>query len=185
MTTAAGREAQVGSWFLRLATDSVEGSDSLWSVLGVARGAESICSWERFLELFDPADRNRLTELCHGDTASEAGETVFRIVGGDDETRVIRIQARTVFDIDGQPEGILGIALHVAEGMDIDRQMAHELRNQIMVVLGNLDLIQMSATGQTKLARYVELALQSAERCVELTERMLGRSRSNESCHHD
>jgi signal transduction histidine kinase len=174
MRTAARGEALLGTWFLRLTTDSLEGSESLWSVLGVGSRRESICSWGRFLELFDPADRNRLTELCHGDGARESVEAVFRIVGGDEETRVVRIQTRTICDIEGRREGILGIALDVTHRVDVDREVAHELRNQIMVVLGNLDLVQMSAAGETKLARYVALALQSAERCAELTELMIG-----------
>jgi signal transduction histidine kinase len=178
MRTAARGEALLGTWFLRLATDSLEGSKSLWSVLGVGSRQESICSWERFLELFDPADRNRLTELCHGEAAGECVEAVFPIVGGDEETRAVRIQTRTICDIEGRREGIFGIVVDVTERVDIDREMAHELRNQIMVVLGNLDLVQMSATGEAKLARYVALALQSAERCAELTELMIGGSRS-------
>jgi signal transduction histidine kinase len=171
----------MGTWFRRHETDSLEASESLWSVLGVESGRESTCSWERFLDLFGPADRERLEKLCRGENPREEAEAVFRIASGDGEPRSVRIRTHAFRDADGHRQGVLGVALEVTDFIGVDRETAHELRNQLMVVLGNLDLVQMSSIGGTKLARQVERALQSVERCAELTERMLRRSRDRQS----
>lgn len=169
--------------FWRPAGESLQGSESLWSVLGVQSRRESIASWARFLDLFDHADRDRLRELCRGGASPDGteAEAEFRIVGEDEKPRVVRIHTRRICSGDGRYDGVLGIVTAVSERSDVEREIAHELRNQLMVVLGNLDLVQMSTTGGTKAARYIALALESAERCAELTERMLVSSRARTS----
>jgi PAS domain S-box-containing protein len=169
--------ARIGTWLWRQASDSIEASDSLWSVLGVVAPRERVCDRDRFVELFDPSDRARLTGLCRGEVASPGEEIVTRLVGEDGVVRAVRLRTRTIRDLDGDHRGVVGIALDVTDWTDVDREAAHELRNHLMVVLGNLDLVQLASTRGTKLAAYVELALRSAERCAELTEKMLAPQR--------
>jgi signal transduction histidine kinase len=165
--STSGRVPRIGTWFWRLATDSVEASRSLWAVFGVESPEAAHVNRERLLALVPTADRERFAKLCRGEPSGEGRTAVVRVLGDDERERDIRIETRAI------REGVLGVALDVSEWVEVESDQAHELRNQLMVVLGNLDLVQMSAAPGTKLASYVELALQSAARCAELTERMI------------
>jgi signal transduction histidine kinase len=55
--------------------------------------------------------------------------------------------------------------------------IAHDFNNMLSVVIGNLDLLQNSLDGNEKAARRVRLAIEGAQRCADLTNRLLSFSR--------
>jgi nitrogen-specific signal transduction histidine kinase len=55
--------------------------------------------------------------------------------------------------------------------------IAHDFNNMLSVVIGNLDLLQRAVDGNEKALRRVALAMEGAQRCADLTHRLLAFSR--------
>ena len=55
--------------------------------------------------------------------------------------------------------------------------IAHDFNNMLSVVIGNLDLLQNSLDGNEKASRRTRLAIEGAQRCADLTNRLLTFSR--------
>jgi signal transduction histidine kinase len=55
--------------------------------------------------------------------------------------------------------------------------IAHDFNNMLSVVIGNLDLLQNSLDGNEKATRRTRLAIEGAQRCADLTNRLLTFSR--------
>jgi signal transduction histidine kinase len=55
--------------------------------------------------------------------------------------------------------------------------IAHDFNNMLSVVIGNLDLLQSSIEGNEKATRRARFALEGAQRCADLTNRLLAFSR--------
>jgi signal transduction histidine kinase len=55
--------------------------------------------------------------------------------------------------------------------------IAHDFNNMLSVVIGNLDLLQSSLDGNEKATRRTRLAIEGAQRCADLTNRLLTFSR--------
>jgi signal transduction histidine kinase len=55
--------------------------------------------------------------------------------------------------------------------------IAHDFNNMLSVVIGNLDLLQTSLDGNEKATRRTRLAIEGAQRCADLTNRLLTFSR--------
>jgi signal transduction histidine kinase len=55
--------------------------------------------------------------------------------------------------------------------------IAHDFNNMLSVVIGNLDLLQNTLDGNDKAARRVRFAIEGAQRCADLTNRLLSFSR--------
>jgi signal transduction histidine kinase len=55
--------------------------------------------------------------------------------------------------------------------------IAHDFNNMLSVVIGNLDLLQSSLDGNEKAVRRTRLAIEGAQRCADLTNRLLTFSR--------
>jgi PAS domain S-box-containing protein len=140
-----------------------------------------------------PEDHDRiLNELA---TVYEAGAVAveYRWRCADGAERYILDQAVLMRDDRGSPREIFGMWLDVTERKQLETSLlhaskleavgrltggiAHDFNNMLSVVIGNLDLMQNSLDGNERAARRVRLALEGAQRCADLTDRLLTFSR--------
>jgi PAS domain S-box-containing protein len=125
-----------------------------------------------------------------GETGALAME--YRWRHPDDSYRVFLDQAVLIRDDFGAPKEIFGTLLDVTERRRLEQQLiqsqkldaigkltgglAHDFNNMLTVVIGSLDRLRQSLDDQ-KLLRRVDLALEGANRCTDLTRRLLAFAR--------
>lgn len=103
-----------------------------------------------------------------------------------DHTVVIR-------DDEDRPREIFGMWFDITERKQLEQDLlhaskleavgrltggiAHDFNNMLSVVIGNLDLLQKSLKGNDRAQKRVKMALEGAQRCADLTHRLLAFSR--------
>jgi len=113
------KEAQaigrVGSWEWDIAQDRIAWSDELYRVFGVAPGAFEP-TYERYLERIHPDDRERMKRaVAAALNENSLYENNYRILCRDGTVRHIHGRGQVIFDADGQPVRMAGIAHDVTE----------------------------------------------------------------------
>jgi PAS domain S-box-containing protein len=124
---------------------------------------------------------------------SELREAEYRFVTKAGDTRDVVISAKLDHDAEGRFARVLGgladvtarkqaeEALRQAQKIEIVGQLtggvAHDFNNLLAVVLGNLELLRKRLPDDPNLSRFVENAIQGAQRGAALTQRMLAFAR--------
>jgi signal transduction histidine kinase len=139
-----------------------------------------------------PEDVERVFQELTG--ASEAGaySCEYRWRCADDNYRVFLDQG-VLAPRDGAAGEIFGTMFDVTERRYLEQQLAHaskleavgrltggiahDFNNMLSVVIGNLDLLQKTVADDQKAARRVRFAIDGAQRCADLTHRLLAFSR--------
>lgn len=96
-------------------------------------------------------------------------------------------------DDEGRPREFFGMWFDITERKQLEQNLlhaskleavgrltggiAHDFNNMLSVVIGNLDLLQKTIEGDQKAERRVKMAMESAQRCADLTYRLLTFSR--------
>jgi nitrogen-specific signal transduction histidine kinase/ActR/RegA family two-component response regulator len=94
---------------------------------------------------------------------------------------------------DGRPREFFGMWLDISDRKQMEQNLlhaskleavgrltggiAHDFNNMLSVVIGNLDLLQSAIDGNEKASRRARLAMEGAQRCADLTNRLLSFSR--------
>ncbi len=167
-------------------------NESIERITGIARGdfLSNANFWESRLH---PEDRERvLGELS---TLNETGAVTleYRWRCADDTERYFYDQAVLIRDDDGTPREIFGIWFDITERKQLEQNLlhaskleavgrltggiAHDFNNMLSVVIGNLDLLRKSFDQDKKAARRLRFAMDGAQRCADLTNRLLAFSR--------
>ncbi len=146
--------------------------------------------WESRLH---PDDRERA--LAQFATALETGVATveYRWRGADDKYRILLDQAVVLRDEDGAPQELCGTILDVTDTREMQQQLAHvqkmetigqltggiahDFNNMLTVVIGSLERLARMVPDDPKAARRVDMALQAALRCSDLTRRLLAFAR--------
>ena len=147
-----------------------------------------------FAERLHPDDRERV--MAQLAALDEAGATTleYRWRHADGGERHILDQAVMIYDEAGRPREIFGLWLDVTERKQLETSLlhaskleavgrltggiAHDFNNMLSVVIGNLDLLQSTLNkDDERAARRVRLAIEGAQRCADLTSRLLSFSR--------
>jgi PAS domain S-box-containing protein len=146
--------------------------------------------WESRL---NPDDHDRVMADLGG--IAEAGSVTveYRWRCDDDTERYILDQAVLIRDDDGSPREIFGMWFDITERKQLETSLlhaskleaigrltggiAHDFNNMLSVVIGNLDLLQSSIEGNEKARRRALFAMEGAQRCADLTNRLLAFSR--------
>ncbi|MCW2238417.1 response regulator [Azospirillum canadense] len=146
--------------------------------------------WESRLH---PDDRERA--LAQFATALETGVATveYRWRGADDKYRILLDQAVVLRDDDGAPQELCGTILDVTDTREMQQQLAHvqkmetigqltggiahDFNNMLTVVIGSLERLARMVPDDPKAARRVDMALQAALRCSDLTRRLLAFAR--------
>jgi PAS domain S-box-containing protein len=141
----------------------------------------------------NPDDRDRV--LGELKTIQETGSVTldYRWCCADETERCFLDQAVLIRDDDGTPREIFGMWFDTTDRKQLEQKLlhaskleavgrltggiAHDFNNMLSVVIGNLDLLQRNVEGDEKAARRVRLAIEGAQRCADLTNRLLAFSR--------
>jgi PAS domain S-box-containing protein len=102
-------------------------------------------------------------------------------------------QTMLVRDDDGRPREFFGMWFDITERKQLEQNLlhaskleavgrltggiAHDFNNMLSVVIGNLDLLQKTLEGNEKGQRRARMAMEGAQRCADLTHRLLAFSR--------
>jgi PAS domain S-box-containing protein len=167
-------------------------NDSVERITGF--GPEAFLEREDFwLSRLHPEDRDRVLEQLSrlDDEGAVALEYRWRCADGTerhflDHTVVIR-------DDEGCPREFFGMWFDITERKQMEQNLlhaskleavgrltggiAHDFNNMLSVVIGNLDLLQKTVEGNAKAERRARMAIEGAQRCADLTHRLLAFSR--------
>jgi PAS domain S-box-containing protein len=146
--------------------------------------------WESRLNL---EDRGRVLQTL-GAIADAGSVTLeYRWRCADGAERDFFDQAVLIRDDDGTPREIFGMWFDITERKQLEQNLlhaskleavgrltggiAHDFNNMLSVVIGNLDLLQKTLGHDKKAERRVRFAMDGAQRCADLTNRLLAFSR--------
>jgi PAS domain S-box-containing protein len=146
--------------------------------------------WESRL---NPEDRDRVLQELKGVEEAGAVTLEYRWRCADGAERDFFDQAVLIRDDDGTPREIFGMWFDVTERKQLEQNLlhaskleavgrltggiAHDFNNMLSVVIGNLDLLQKTLDHDKKASRRVRFAMDGAQRCADLTHRLLAFSR--------
>ena len=136
-----------------------------------------------------PDDRDHVLYELERLRTSGSMAVEYRWRGADGQYRFILDQAVLMRDPDGEPREIVGSWMDVSERRGLEQQLAqaqkmdaigkltggiaHDFNNMLTVVIGSLERIRNVVEGDPVVRRRVELALEGASRCSDLTRRLL------------
>ncbi|WP_336487379.1 response regulator [Methylobacterium nigriterrae] len=166
-------------------------NDSIARITGFSQVAfEAPGLWRSRL---NPEDRDRVVEALRGLPETGAAALEYRWRNADGAERHILDQIVLNRGEDGRPGEAFGMWFDVTERKELELSLlhaskleavgrltggiAHDFNNMLSIVIGNLDLVQRSLSGDEKAERRVQSAIAGAERCAELTSRLLAFSR--------
>jgi PAS domain S-box-containing protein len=118
----AQRLANMGDYDWHIPTDTNRWSDQLYRIYGHEPQSFN-ASYERFLELVHPDDRERVQALHqHSYATGDPYEMIERIVRPDGEVRYLHSNGQVVMGADGSPERMRGTCIDVTEQVLADRE---------------------------------------------------------------
>ncbi|WP_024518522.1 sensor protein FixL [Bradyrhizobium sp. Tv2a-2] len=155
----------VGTWDLDLATHELEWSEAAGTLLGVAPPGQEV-TYELFLSLLDPKDRQRTDEAIRKAAAGAGGLDVsFKVPGASGRGQWIRARAGIIKDEAGKPRHLSGIFLDIGEEKQLEetlRTRESHLRSILdtvpdaMIVIDGHGIIQLFSTAAERLFGYSE-----------------------------
>ncbi len=144
-------------------------------------------------ERIHPEDRERILQAFARmpETGGHAVEYRWRCADG--EYRFFLDHAVVVRDEHGTPREIFGTLLDVTERKRLEQQLvqaqkmdaigkltggiAHDFNNMLTVVIGSLDRLRRAPQSDPKVVKRIDLALEGAMRCSDLTRQLLAFAR--------
>lgn len=140
-----------------------------------------------------PDDRERvlaqLQELPHQSSLT----LEYRWTCADGTERFFLDQTMLMQDEGGRPREFFGMWFDISERKQMEQNLlhaskleavgrltggiAHDFNNMLSVVIGNLDLLEKAIKGNAKAEPRVRMAMEGAQRCADLTHRLLAFSR--------
>lgn len=146
-----------------------------------------------WLSRVHPDDRERVVGQLATLEQDGAVELEYRWCCADGTDRYFLDQTVVIRDEEGRPREFFGMWFDVTERKQMEQSLlhaskleavgrltggiAHDFNNMLSVVIGNLDLLQKAIDGNDKAERRARMALEGAQRCADLTHRLLAFSR--------
>ena len=140
-----------------------------------------------------PEDRERILHAFARMPQTGGHAVEYRWRCANDEYRFFLDQAVLVRDEHGNPREIFGTLLDVTERKRLEQQLvqaqkmdaigkltggiAHDFNNMLTVVIGSLDRLRRIPHSDPKVGKRIELALEGAMRCSDLTRQLLAFAR--------
>ena len=189
----AQRRARLGSWDRDLETGEVTCSAEMCRLFGLP-GDDTPATLEMILGKIHPQERSDISSLIQSKVREAAAfEVEFQVLTAGGESRHIRVQAEIIVDENGAPLRTAGTVQDVTELRQLEEQvrqahkmeavgnltggLAHEFNNLLMVVRGNLELLQNRIGNDRVLGRHLTFAMAGADRGADLTSRLLAFAR--------
>jgi PAS domain S-box-containing protein len=114
--------AHIGSWYLDLLENNLVWSEENYKIFGIPNG--SPLSYEKFLEIVHPEDRDYVDEKWHATIEGEPYDIEHRLLV-DNEVKWVREKAELNYDHNGKPISGVGITQDITE-----RKIAEEARKK-------------------------------------------------------
>ncbi len=140
-----------------------------------------------------PEDRERVFGQLAALGDDGAATLEYRWRCADDTERHFLDQIVVIRDDDGDRREFFGLWFDITERKQLEQSLlhaskleavgrltggiAHDFNNMLSVVIGNLDLLQKSVAKNEKAQRRALMAMEGAQRCADLTHRLLAFSR--------
>ncbi len=138
-------------------------------------------------------DRERVLAQVQELAATGSVTLEYRWCCADGTYRHLLDQTVVTRDEDGSPREFFGMWFDITERKQLEQNLlhaskleaigrltggiAHDFNNMLSVVIGNLDLLQRSIEGNERAQRRARMAMEGAQRCADLTHRLLAFSR--------
>ncbi|MCG7391563.1 ATP-binding protein [Microvirga sp. ACRRW] len=138
-------------------------------------------------------DRDRVLAQLHELTDQGTVTLEYRWTCADGSERFFLDQTMLMRDDEGRPREFFGMWFDITERKQMEQNLlhaskleavgrltggiAHDFNNMLSVVIGNLDLLQRAIKGNAKAEPRVRMAMEGAQRCADLTHRLLAFSR--------
>jgi len=140
-----------------------------------------------------PDDRERVLAQLQEFTDQGALTLEYRWTCADGTERFFLDQTMLMHDDEGRPREFFGMWFDITERKQMEQNLlhaskleavgrltggiAHDFNNMLSVVIGNLDLLQKAIKDNPKAEARVKMAMEGAQRCADLTHRLLAFSR--------
>ncbi len=140
-----------------------------------------------------PDDSERVLSQLKELTNQGAVTLEYRWRCADGTERYFLDQTMLMHDDEGRPREFFGMWFDITERKQMEQNLlhaskleavgrltggiAHDFNNMLSVVIGNLDLLQKTIKGNAKAEPRVRMAMEGAQRCADLTHRLLAFSR--------
>ncbi|WP_183567919.1 ATP-binding protein [Mucilaginibacter sp. SP1R1] len=178
--------AEIGTFDLSLETGIMLTSDRFNTIFGFDHQA----SWETFASVIHPQDQET-RRLAHED-ALKNGKLYYeaRVIHPDHSVHWVRIQGKVFFDINDNPQRILGTLLDITQVQHLNQQKddfisiaSHELKTPITSLKASLQLLERmkDSPSPVLLPKLIEQSSRSMQKISSLVEDLLNVSRTNES----
>lgn len=116
-TVASG----IGMWFWDLAADKLEWTDQSKSLFGL--DADPEISYQKFLSILHPEDRDRINDLVQQALTSKAEyDTEYRVVWSDGSVHWIAAKGKVFYE-QNEPVGMMGTVREIAQRKRIEAQL--------------------------------------------------------------
>ncbi len=186
----AQQKVSLGSWEWNIATDQITWSNSLANLHGI-ENFESFPSFDKWLQLVHPDDRDRVQSAMNSALAGEKDYDVeFRSLRPDGTTRWIAARAALFRDESGKPSRMLGIGLDVTNRKRAEEaiketqrlvgagrmaaSVAHEINNPLAAVVNIIYLLRNNKSLDADACRLVEWADRELSRVAYIVSQTLG-----------
>jgi PAS domain S-box-containing protein len=167
-------------------------NDSITAITGF--GTEAFLEQDDFWSSrIHPDDRDRVLSQLGSLLDSGAVSLEYRWRCADNNDRHFLDHTVVIRGDDDNPREIFGMWFDITERKQLEQNLlhaskleavgrltggiAHDFNNMLSVVIGNLDLLQKSLKGNDRAQKRVKMALEGAQRCADLTHRLLAFSR--------
>jgi len=189
----AQRMTHIGNWELDFATDRLVWSDEIYRIFEIDPQKFS-ASYEHFLEIIHPDDREQVNIAY---TESVKNKTPYsiehRIQVSNGTIKYVQEHGETFYDAEGYPIRSVGTVQDITERVSMEEALrrsqkmdaigqlsggvAHDFNNQLGVVIGYLDFLRNHFSPDEKPRQWVDIAIKSTLRCMDLTQQLLTFSR--------
>jgi two-component system, cell cycle sensor histidine kinase and response regulator CckA len=187
----AERIAGLGSWVWSSASDSIEWSETMYRIFGIEPGTK--VTNELFFERVHPDDRSyvRNSERCFGE--GRAKPVDFRVLWPDGTLRHVCMEATIERDPQGKLTRLVGTVQDITARTQLEQQLrhsqkmdaigtfaggiAHDFNNYLMVIQGNVQLINARSSLQPAQQGMLAEIATAASSCTALTRQLLSLAR--------
>ncbi len=181
----AQRIGHIGSWHWDPSDGSMQWSEELYRIFGVAPDVTP--TEELFFSLVHPDDREAAARGSWVVLGQDSSRGEFRIVTPEGKERWVVIESR-MSEEQGAPSSLIGTVLDITERKRLEDELrhaqkmeavgrlaggiAHDFNNLLAIIQGSAELVQRRFEGSE-----IEDILQAADRAAALTRRLLAFSR--------
>ncbi len=188
--------AAMGHWKLDHKTGQMICSKEMINICGLEGGEQTI-SFAAYEALVHPND---LESLHHDCEESIKAQTDFRnehrILLPHGMIKSVRMQCRTIYNVDGSAQTSMGILQDITEQKRMQASIlqnekmhaigelaggvAHDFKNMLAGIIGASELLAEELTDQPELSEYNNMVLHAADRAAQLASKLLTFSRKRE-----